>query len=174
VPLVTCPSCRTEQIAPRELVGLLWNCPGCGHEFRIGADRRRGRPGRPSKSLLLIAICAGAIALATCGCAGLFMMSGMAKSFSRPGKHLTASELGLWLRGHGYVDDITPDPRGPVYLQISRDGTKCTLLAEKHLTEADAVLFSESFDGGFAWGRFSFIPYAGDIKAASEIRSLLR
>src|SRR5688500_6981894 len=38
MPFVTCPECGKESVAPREFVGLEWDCPRCGAPFRVTED----------------------------------------------------------------------------------------------------------------------------------------
>lgn len=35
MPFVTCPKCRIESMAPRELVGMDWECPKCGEPIAV-------------------------------------------------------------------------------------------------------------------------------------------
>jgi hypothetical protein len=128
VPLVTCPKCRAEQIAPRELVGLNWNCPGCGHEFRVGDDARRRKSKSPTSNVLLIAIAAvsGVLML---GCASVGCLA-----FVVP-----------VLAGSGEARTLAADP-----WFTGKDSTKKLDAMLNEMTNRGNAMFFVNRDGDFA------------------------
>ena len=50
MPFVNCPACGKEVVAPRDLIGLEWDCPKCGAPFIVREDDAEpaGEVGLPS------------------------------------------------------------------------------------------------------------------------------
>mgnify|MGYP002780427916 CR=1 FL=1 len=123
MPLVTCPKCRIEQIAPKELVGLNWDCPKCGHEFRIGADKRAGSKGfKPSVPLM---IGAGVVSLplfTCCGLGALVMVIG-GSNRDNGGFRLTASSDAVALSSNKWFDGAPVDRVESLLNEMMRRGS---------------------------------------------------
>lgn len=130
MPLVTCPKCRTEQIAPKELVGLTWDCPKCGHEFRIGADKRAGSKGfKPSVPLL---IGAGVVSLSLftcCGLGALVMVIG-GSNRDNGGFRLTASSDAVTLASNKWFDGAPVDRIDSLLNEMMRRGS-CVIFVNR-------------------------------------------
>lgn len=78
MPFVTCPNCEAESTAPRELIGLEWNCPNCRTSFVVEDDdvraplrRRRRSNSGPIWAMVGLAV------------AGVFAFGVLALAFSR-------------------------------------------------------------------------------------------
>jgi len=94
VPLVTCPECDHEAIAPRELIGVKWACPSCGTRF-IVSDGDRSAPQRRWGNRFGPWVVAAGL-----GVAGLFVFGllAVAVSRARPADP-KPSDLGIVLEG---------------------------------------------------------------------------
>lgn len=71
MPFVNCPECGKESSAPRDLIGLEWDCPHCGESFVVREDgasvpvpvRRRRKQGFPVVAVVGICVLATVAAL---------------------------------------------------------------------------------------------------------------
>ncbi|VTT98883.1 ---NA--- : [Gemmataceae bacterium] len=72
MPFVTCPDCGRESTAPRELLGLEWDCPKCGTAFIVRDDdapvplprRKRRRTHNTGRWALLLVLLLATVAAA--------------------------------------------------------------------------------------------------------------
>lgn len=185
-------------MAPRELAGLLWDCPKCGAAIRVEDDTpggvvgrraasRRGGRGLSARSWWAAPSTALKIATAVAGVAGIvvgavvYLKNHSGVTPANRGAPLTTlgrdswtnQDLANYLRSKGVdiadVQGVNPWDGRPVSDFRSSRGGRVRVI---QCSSADSARESAGSDAsGFSWGRFTFS--TSDQTFGMQIRSAL-
>lgn len=204
MPFVNCPSCGKESIAPRELIGLEWDCPKCKQSFLVrdddaprSAPRRRRKKGPP----ILLSVVTSALGIAA-SVAVLAAVNrnadrrgGDLQRVERPGEasrqakpvappddwthrdlasHLTQSGIKVHVESAGLILQAGSRPVSTL-VESNADGFR-TVLVYLCQNRRDAEEQAATMGAGaFAAGRFAIgVPYPNDPQTARDAELLAR
>ncbi|WP_439625036.1 hypothetical protein [Gemmata sp.] len=166
MPFVTCPECGHESHAPRDLIGLTWDCPECAEPIEVEGDRSRGRSrrsrggGNGGRWVVLGVLLAAAVAAAVVVGArwsrpqvvhvgpGAGPGAGPVPVAPTPalplvdvsgdGPDWTYRELAEYLRSRGLAVRLGNARRGP-FLVFTTDGTEYPVVNAQQLLDLGAL-----------------------------------